>query len=368
MKNKKKNCQYSISNRVFCFISEMSNPIVRFDGIEANFIDEKQLQLTVKLVPQGLDTISYNDLFLILEKEGVRPEDILGLYKVSANDYSFSLFLSNEGTVNSLRDKKVIGNSKVKLNVISMAEQIVTLRVHWLPLYYDNRLLKAILCEYGEILDIRMCKSSHANLVAMNGMREVTIKTDEVTKQKIPHLFTFSSGQSILITMRGRSPLCLKCREVGHVRRDCEDRRSFARITAGPGPSDMPVGRPVASQSLGSPVVTAPVPQGPVDATEPRDAGTGDRAIGNGMPEDQRQNVEEDEMPDQREEVADTEMSEGNGSSKRGSDSFDDDFITPNKTAKARSLSEEGTPLMNSFSPIMGISDLMEGDDLSQDQ
>ena len=346
----------------------MSNPIVRFDGIEANFIDEKQLQLTLKLVPQGLDTISYNDLFLILEKEGVHPEDILGLYKVSANDYSFSLFLSNEGTVNSLRDKKVIGNSKVKLNVISMAEQIVTLRVHWLPLYYDNRLLKAILCEYGEILDIRMCKSSHANLVAMNGMREVTIKTDEVTKQKIPHLVTFSSGQSILITMRGRTPLCLKCREVGHVRRDCEDRRSFARITAGPAPSDMPIGRPVASQSLGSRVVTAPVPQGPVDATEPRDAGTGDRAIGNGMPEDQRQNVEEDEMPDQREEVADTEMSEGNGSSKRGRDSFDDDFITPNKTAKARSLSEEGTPLMNSFSPIMGISDLMEGDDLSQDQ
>ena len=138
----------SISNRVFCFISEMSNPIVRFDGIEANFIDEKQLQLTVKLVPQGLDSISYNALFLILEKEDVRPEDILGLYKVSANDYSFSLLLSNEGTVNSLRDKKVIGNNKVKLNVISMAEQIVTLRVHWLPLYYDNRLL----CEYGEVL------------------------------------------------------------------------------------------------------------------------------------------------------------------------------------------------------------------------
>ena len=74
MKNKKRlDIQYlnSISNRVFCFISGMSNPIVRFDGIEANFIDEKQLQLTVKLVPQGLDSISYNDLFLILEKEGV---------------------------------------------------------------------------------------------------------------------------------------------------------------------------------------------------------------------------------------------------------------------------------------------------------
>ena len=175
----------------------------------------------------------------------------------------------------------------------------------------------------------RFCKSSHANLVAMNGMREVTIKTDKVTKQKIPHFVTFSSGQSILITMRGRSPLCLKCREVGHVRRNCEDRRSFATITAAPGPSGMPLSR-------WSPVVTAPGPQGPVDATEPRNVGTGDRATGNGMPDDQRQNVEEDEIPDQREEVADTEMSEGNGSSKTGRDS-DDDFITPNKTANARS-------------------------------
>ena len=64
--------------------------------------------------------------------------------------------------------------------------------------------------------------------------------------------------------------------------------------------------------------MTAPGPQGPVDATEPRNVGIGDRATGNGMPEDQRQNVEEDEMPVQRAEVADTEMSEGNGSSKRG--------------------------------------------------
>ena len=69
--------------------------------------------------------------------------------------------------------------------------------------------------------------------------------------------------------------------------------------------------------------MTAPGPQGPVDATEPRNVGTGDRATGYGMPED-RQNVEEDEMPIQREEVADTEMSEGNGSSERGRDSFDD--------------------------------------------
>ena len=37
------------------------------------------------------------------------------------------------------------------------------------------------------------------------------------------------SGQSILITMKGRPPLCLKCNEIGHTRKDCpNERRSYA--------------------------------------------------------------------------------------------------------------------------------------------
>ena len=101
-----------------------------------------------------------------------------------------------------------------------MVEQGVTLRIQWLPLFYDNRILKAIFCDYGEIMDIRMCKSPYANIVAMYGMRKVTLRTTELSKQRIPHFVTFDSGQSLLITMQGMPLLCLKCRSAVHIRKD----------------------------------------------------------------------------------------------------------------------------------------------------
>ena len=191
------------------------------------------MKLTVKSIPQSLDNVSYGEVLNILEKEGVQPSDVLGLYKVSASDPGFSLFLSDEKALQTLMNKKVIGKSK-KFSQVNMNEQVVSLRIHWLPLFYDNRHSKAVLCDYGEVLDVKLCKTSHTNVVTLNGTREVLLRVDEVSKQKIPHLVTFSSGQCMLITMQGRPPLCLRCRMVGHVRRDCEHNRTFAKVVRQP--------------------------------------------------------------------------------------------------------------------------------------
>ena len=106
-----------------------------------------------------------------------------------------------------------------------MAEQVVSLRIHWLPLYYEDRILMTMLCLYGEGVDIKYMKSTYGNITAMNGTRDVLLKTDEIRKQQIPHLVNIMSGQSVLITMLGRPPLCLKCKVVGNTRRECEVRR-----------------------------------------------------------------------------------------------------------------------------------------------
>ena len=99
----------------------------------------------------------------------------------------------------------------------------------------------------------------------MNGMREVLLKTDEMQKQKIPHLVKLGSGQSILVTMQGRPPLCLKCHDVGHTCKDCpsgpSNRRSFAGVAAhgrlpGPQAAEPPVGgnsEPVGSENAPPP-------------------------------------------------------------------------------------------------------------------
>ena len=54
-----------------------------------------------------------------------------------------------------------------------------------------------------------MCKSCNANVCVYNGVREVQLRTDEVDKQKIPHLVKLENGQSILFTMFGGLPSAL---------------------------------------------------------------------------------------------------------------------------------------------------------------
>ena len=79
-------------------------------------------------------------------------------------------------------------------------------------------ILKAMLCLYGELVDIKCMKSTYGNVTAMNRVREVPLKTDEIRKRQIPHLVIIMSGQSALITMLGRPPLCLKCKVVSHTK------------------------------------------------------------------------------------------------------------------------------------------------------
>ena len=96
-------------------------------------------------------------------------------------------------------------------DIMKMAEQVVTVRVHWLPIYYDSSILYELFSKYGEVLDIKMMKTAHAKITTFNGSREAKLKTDEFRKHIIPHLVNFNSGQSILLTIPGRPPYCLRC-------------------------------------------------------------------------------------------------------------------------------------------------------------
>ena len=131
-----------------------STSIIKFDGFVENYIDEEQLRLTVKLSPTQYGPTSYEDVFQALDRAGLKAEDIRGIYKVSASDYSYSLFLRDKAPMEFLLNQKVIGKSKTKFCVISLSEQTVKLKVHWFPLFYDNRIIKAFLADFDTVLDV----------------------------------------------------------------------------------------------------------------------------------------------------------------------------------------------------------------------
>ena len=107
--------------------------IIKFEGVEFNYIVEEKLDLTVKLTAADWRNMTVGDVLAALEKKGVKPEEIDGIYKVSAHDNSYSVQLTTRDTVNRLKKQGIIGSGNFRFNAISMSEQVVSLRIHWLP-------------------------------------------------------------------------------------------------------------------------------------------------------------------------------------------------------------------------------------------
>ena len=99
-----------------------------------------------------------------------------------------SAYSSNLWTLLSVAKLQSIRAGNVDFNVMRLDEQVVVLRVHWLPLYYDNLLLSEVLEPFGQNMMCNMLKTAHAEYVTYDGVREVYLKTTEILKQRIPHL------------------------------------------------------------------------------------------------------------------------------------------------------------------------------------
>lgn len=339
-----------------------------------NHINAECLERTVKVIPDGGQT-SYIDLLTALDTGHVDPKEVEGIFKVSASDNSFSVVLKSKEAVDKLAAQEYIYFKRGKFSIVKMSEQIVKLRVHWLPLFYNDSLLKYIFSDFGKVLAVERLKTAHERMTVLNGIREVTLKVNEIEKQCIPHIINFGAGQSMLVTLSGRPPLCLRCRTTGHVRRDCP-RKTFSglftsnresreavtvRASAGPGVSGLPGETPVGSGGLegsgdlersGDLEGSEDLERSgdPVGVSLPAESGTGGTEAG-GAASENRQEFESE----------DVEM--GEKTLKRGRDLEEGGpWFSPNKTAKSRFVSQAPVPVSNSFEPILDILDIMSQD------
>ena len=97
-------------------------------------------------------------------------------------------------------------------------------RVHWLAPYIAHDTLVAALAPFGEVHNISYERYNIEGYKGVaTGVRTLVMSGD---RQKLPHVMTIVGEEGdrseILITVAGRPPLCLKCRFVGHYRRECD--------------------------------------------------------------------------------------------------------------------------------------------------
>ena len=249
-----------------------------YEGDETTFINSDRLQRTLKFVPCRRNSrTSAGELLLALSQYGLGPQDVEGIYKVSALDNSYSIQLGFSDTVERVAALKSITAGDTKFDIMKLDEQVVSLRVHWLPLYYDNLLLNEILDSFGNVMSVNYLRTAHAECVTLDGVREVRLKTDELRKQRIPHVVHLSSGVTILITMPGRPPYCLKCKSVGHTRQKCPKNR-FSNVvrqqTHAPSSDSTPAPTPtpVAEETVAPPDEPSGSTGGPTESNNEDDS------------------------------------------------------------------------------------------------
>ena len=107
----------------------------------------------------------------------MKAEEIQAVYKVSAYDSSFSVMLSYADSVGDLLRHGEVSAKRNRLKIMRMSGQVVTVRIHWLPIYFDNFILKEILSQFDEVVGIRMLKSAHAQVVAFDGVKVFSLHT-----------------------------------------------------------------------------------------------------------------------------------------------------------------------------------------------
>ncbi|KAL3877957.1 hypothetical protein ACJMK2_035598 [Sinanodonta woodiana] len=217
----------------------------RFDIDLAPFLNNDIYDRTLRVEGR----ISRDEALRRLNHAGVMLTDIVGMYREGEN--------SPWNVVLDTKEKASTINSE---GIKYLAKMVIDLRVHWLPLYISDTLIAEVLRPFGKVLDISKDKTLlDKDTMSFNGTRNVKLQTTEFDSRHIPHIV--SLGQcGMLITMKGRPPICLKCRQSGHLRKDCPEKPSYASITTS------------RTSQLSTPipqVPATPAPQVPLETTSP---------------------------------------------------------------------------------------------------
>ena len=86
-----------------------------------------------------------------------------------------------------------------------------------IPIQLNGGVLAAYLCKYGSVLAVTPLKSSDGTAHSDNIL---TVCPDREGFQAIPHIIS-NEQQLMMVVVKCRRPLCLACKQLGHVTRTC---------------------------------------------------------------------------------------------------------------------------------------------------
>ncbi|KAH3741876.1 hypothetical protein DPMN_048606 [Dreissena polymorpha] len=196
--------------------------IMHMPALTGDSLFEEAKERTVKV--QGKRGSSMQEVVNVLMKYGVSDSEIEWLASgppgSSEYDVTFKTKYKCISFLNKIQMQSSVLHQGVQYRLIKYGKQIITCRGHWLPTFISDRV---IFKQFGTVLSVEHDLLTKGDFSTHSGVRVVVVECNPVQKESIPHIISFEFGTRALITMRGWQPLCLYCKEVGHVRNTCPE-------------------------------------------------------------------------------------------------------------------------------------------------
>ncbi|XP_064467254.1 uncharacterized protein LOC135378227 [Ornithodoros turicata] len=206
----------------------------RVQGQETGSKDTMNYKIIMPTIPTG--TVTRNTLFLHGNPEG-RPYNVghfgqalEGLVK-KEDVSNFGVYQYNHVWVISFRSaiakERLLAMKELEVKgqrcmVIDPNRTEIEIKIHWIPGNVSDEALQKALEKYGNVKEIRREKWKGSFFEGIDTTtRQVTIRLHEgVSATNLPHQ-TFVEGCRVLFSVPGRPPMCLRCKQIGHIRKQC---------------------------------------------------------------------------------------------------------------------------------------------------
>ncbi|KAM7281074.1 hypothetical protein ISCGN_006383 [Ixodes scapularis] len=216
-------------------MSSIGSSTTAFDGrVYKTTSESSDYKVILPRLPQGM--LVTNSLFLHADITGrpykasdfkdaifsiVDRKDVLGLGQYQMSHVWMVTFGNAAAKLKIKAYEEFIIKGK-KCIIIDPCKEEIKMKLLWLPIPMPDSEVRKVLEPFGTVKDMRRETWRFSGLEDLQTTtREVTlVLKQDLTVDKIPHLLNVY-GSNTLVVIPGRPPLCLRCKGIGHIRRQC---------------------------------------------------------------------------------------------------------------------------------------------------
>lgn len=219
-------------------------PTIDSNGfVEEKFINDHMRARTFRLAVIDDGFVTRQDIVKALSQYHIDEMNIEFIYQLDKGREWFVVLKLEEDIERFLRISHLLIKEGVSVSLQNITRQNVRIHAHWLPPFISNEFVEQYFSQFGEVYSAEFTYDS-SNYINQ-ASRVIRIVMDDHQRAELPHIVHLNNGRfKMLITCPGRSPMCTRCYEIGHTRRECRqntgNRRSYASAARGPGPTNPP--------------------------------------------------------------------------------------------------------------------------------